>query len=637
MAYHRGSHEACLLVHDIKPLHRVGGGNHRRLDNDHTPRRITGDMARGESRRRTQYASLVAVQRESEGWVLGERVSPVDQGPGGFWRHAKTFKLSKGRWAQLRIRRGCVQHQRGNHREAHATKNSKCHIWVPKSVSCSNQWNDCTQAAAGEIGSNGEETIARNGMIPWILNRRSVAPSAPKGWACRYHRQPTLLAFWMNTLERLRSGQLRGSTRLQLACGLTEFPREIFDLADTLEILDLSGNALHTLPEDLPRLHRLRILFCSNNRFTELPMVLGQCPQLTMVGFKANQIHTVPSQALPRGLRWLILTDNHVQALPPEIGQCAQLQKLMLAGNRLQALPPELAACTRLELLRIAANRLSEFPAVVLGLPRLAWLAYAGNPFCEALESAAAAHAPVRPIAWHRLQLAHRLGEGASGVIHHATLHGPEGAHSVAVKLFKGAVTSDGLPHCEMAACIRAGAHPHLIPVLGQVADHPAGVQGLVLSLIDPAFANLAGPPSLDSCTRDIYAESAKFGVDAVVGIARAIASAAEALHAQGLMHGDLYAHNILHSAQGAALLGDFGAASFLVPGNTPQAHALQRMEVRAFACLLGELMARCPALDEAPGVQHLLTQLQRACYTTNRDTRPLFKDVHRALQSLWQ
>ncbi len=75
----------------------------------------------------------------------------------------------------------------------------------------------------------------------------------------------------LNTLEDLRAGKLAGSRRLKLACGLTEFPREIFALAETLEILDLSGNALSSLPDDLPRLGKLRILFCSNNPFTELP------------------------------------------------------------------------------------------------------------------------------------------------------------------------------------------------------------------------------------------------------------------------------------------------------------------------------------------------------------------------------
>jgi hypothetical protein len=52
----------------------------------------------------------------------------------------------------------------------------------------------------------------------------------------------------MQTLQELRSGQLAGAVRLQLRCGLTEFPREIFELADTLEILDLTGNASSSAP-----------------------------------------------------------------------------------------------------------------------------------------------------------------------------------------------------------------------------------------------------------------------------------------------------------------------------------------------------------------------------------------------------
>lgn len=152
----------------------------------------------------------------------------------------------------------------------------------------------------------------------------------------------------MNTLEQLRAGELAGSRRLKLSCSLSEFPPEIFDLAETLEILDLSGNALSSLPDDLPRLHRLRVLFSSDNQFVELPAVLGQCAQLTMIGFKANQIASVPAAALPPLLRWLILTDNRVTELPAEIGHCDRLQKLMLAGNQLQVLPPEMARCTTL-------------------------------------------------------------------------------------------------------------------------------------------------------------------------------------------------------------------------------------------------------------------------------------------------
>ncbi len=90
------------------------------------------------------------------------------------------------------------------------------------------------------------------------------------------------------TVDALRSGELKGITRLDLACGLEEFPREIFELADTLEVLNLSGNLLSELPDDLSRLSKLRVIFCSENRFTQLPEVLSSCVHLEMVGFKGT-------------------------------------------------------------------------------------------------------------------------------------------------------------------------------------------------------------------------------------------------------------------------------------------------------------------------------------------------------------
>lgn len=420
---------------------------------------------------------------------------------------------------------------------------------------------------------------------------------------------------------------------MKLSCGLSEFPPEIFDLAETLEILDLSGNALSSLPDDLPRLHRLRILFCSDNQFVELPVVLGQCAQLTMIGFKANQIASVPATALPALLRWLILTDNRITELPAEIGLCVRLQKLMLAGNQLQALPPELARCTNLELLRIAANRLSVLPEWLLGLPRLSWLAYAGNPLCTEVGS----ESPIAGISWNDLQLERQLGEGASGVIYQAQWQGNENSRPVAVKLFKGELTSDGLPHHEMAACIGAGSHPNLIAVLGKVEAHPEDRHGLVMLLIDSSFGNLAGPPSLESCTRDVYAAEASFSLNSMLRIAHGIASAAQHLHAQGIMHGDLYAHNILHCPTGRPLLGDFGAASFFERDNQALADPLQRIEVRAFGCLLEELIAHCwpnVAVDAQKALK-ILAALQADCMQETVSARPLFGEIVDKLEAL--
>ncbi|WP_347901094.1 protein kinase [Pseudomonas purpurea] len=434
----------------------------------------------------------------------------------------------------------------------------------------------------------------------------------------------------MHTLAQLRAGQLAGLKRLDLSCGLSEFPEEIFELADSLEILNLGGNALSELPHDLHRLKRLRVLFCSDNQFTRLPECLGQCPTLTMISFKANRVETVPAAALPPLLRWLILTDNCISELPSELGERPHLQKLMLAGNRLHSLPPSLSQCHQLELIRIAANHLSELPHWLVTLPSLAWLAYAGNPL--ETEADASALDAVASIPWSEVQLGQLLGEGASGMIHQARWAAPTTpARQVAVKLYKGHMTSDGSPLHEMNACISAGRHPNLIRIEGRIADHPQAQNALVMQLIDPHFRNLAALPSLASCSRDVYADNCTFSAPVALRIARGIASVAAHLHEHGITHGDLYGHNILWDEQGECLLGDFGAASFHATADTLETRALQRIEVRAFGILLGELLERIDDGLSAEGRQRL-EDLQQRCCQPDVLARPGFAEIEHLL-----
>ena len=427
----------------------------------------------------------------------------------------------------------------------------------------------------------------------------------------------------MHTLTQLRAGELAGISRLDLSCGLSTFPPEIFQLADTLEILNLSGNQLSALPDDLSRFHKLRVIFCSDNLFSEVPEVLGRCANLSMVGFKANRIQHFSPAAIPAQLRWLILTDNQLETVPRELGRCANLQKLMLAGNRLQTLPSELAACTNLELLRIAANRFEQLPEWLLSMPRLAWLACAGNPFSDAQQNTKLAEQEITCINWHELELQQQLGEGASGVIHQAIWRDEK---NIAVKLFKGALTSDGLPASEKAACLAAGNHPNVIGARGKLTQHPQGTAGLVMPLISSDFRTLAAPPSLQSCTRDVYAHGQKFARSELLNLAHGIAAAVAHLHARGILHGDVYAHNILSNPQGDALLGDFGAASFMAHG----AHALPQLEVRAFGCLLEELLQRC----DSTSLENLWA-LQRRCVAENVTLRPVFAEIAQTLAKL--
>jgi len=226
--------------------------------------------------------------------------------------------------------------------------------------------------------------------------------------------------------------------------------------------------------------------------------------------------------------------------------------------------------------------------------------------------------------------VAERLGEGASGHIHRVHQDGGD-SEALALKLFKGAVTSDGLPEHELAGSLVAGQHPALCTPVAELCEHPQGTPGLLLPLIPPGHVHLAGPPSMDSCTRDVYAEGWRIGAPQALRLARTIAGAVAHLHQRGVVHGDLYAHNILwNPASGEAMLSDFGAATLLPVGRPDLRRALQALEVRAFGYLLEELVGHAGAGDGPVWVA--LDGLARACLQTDPVLRPGMDDMVVAL-----
>lgn len=415
----------------------------------------------------------------------------------------------------------------------------------------------------------------------------------------------------MQTLAQLRSGELKGVKRLTLSDNLTSFPEEIFELSDTLEILDLSHNLLTSLPENLSRLTHLKIAFFSNNRFTAVPSFKG-CEHLYMVGFKSNQIETFDEEVLPDTISWLILTDNRLKALPRSIGKLSKLQKCALAGNRLEKLPDEMAACRNLELLRLSANRLEAIPSWLWSLPKLSWLAFSGNP-CSAK-----AQFTLKETPYESLEVKEKLGSGASGDIYKAYSESHE--EEVALKLFKGAITSDGYAHDEMNACMSVGEHPNLIKVLSKLQGDER--LGLVLEYIPNVYRNLGLPPDFETCTRDTFEEGSTFSIETILEVAKGIASAAEHLHTRGLMHGDLYAHNILINDDDHCYLGDFGAASFY----EPHRKEFEKIEVRAFGCLLEDMLSLCPIKEGT--IYEKLEELREKCMNEAVEERPLFSEI---------
>ncbi|CAK7265960.1 hypothetical protein SEPCBS57363_001854 [Sporothrix epigloea] len=432
--------------------------------------------------------------------------------------------------------------------------------------------------------------------------------------------------------------------------------------------------------------------------------------------------------AFPPQLRWLILTDNCLARIPASISRCHRLEKCMLAGNQLTGLPDAMANCQNLTLLRLAANKLETLPSWLLTMPKLAFLSFAGNP-CSSTASSNNASSPITPptlsssstprsilphVDWNEIEIHHVLGEGASGIISKGTIRsantsasasrGPSGTATpalsatdtsvlstgastaatstldspsssslalsvptpVAVKIFRGALTSDGTPYDEMAACLAAGQHVNLVQVHGQIrwgededaeedtkeAFPPSFRGGLIMELIPPRYRVLGQPPSFDSCTRDCFDTSSSDGrlpVPAALSILSGVASAAAHLHERGIAHGDLYAHNILfaHGRAGNsstddvdntedathAILSDFGAATLYGPSSSSNdLNSLEKLEVLAFAHLIEDVLG---LMTEKPSVRQQLEALHKMCIVPNVAERPNFSTLVNELAPL--
>ncbi|WP_368029141.1 leucine-rich repeat-containing protein kinase family protein [Arcobacter sp. s6] len=432
----------------------------------------------------------------------------------------------------------------------------------------------------------------------------------------------------MQTLKELQAGNLKNSTHIKIACGLENFPKELFSLENSLEVLDLTDNNLSSLPDDFHRFTKLKRLFLSNNQFNHVPKVLAKFPNLSMIGIRNNHIKIFEENSLPLSTRWLILTDNNLQTLPNSIGDLALLQKFMISGNQLTSLPDSISKCRNLELLRISANKLSSFPNILLSLPKLSWLAYSGNPFCKKHPNL---NTKLQIIPWNELEIKELLGEGASGNIYKAIYENKE----VAIKVFKGEMTSDGLPQEEMDINISMGVHENLIDVLAQVSNHPQNKDVLMLELISSAFKNLGLPPTFETCSRDIYAKDFKLSTKSALKILKGMAKAAVHMHEQNIMHGDFYAHNIMIDEDFNSILGDFGGASYYEPKDLSTHNALEQLEVRAFGCLIEELLDLSKYDREDKNIREILLSLQISCFDEIPNKRPFFNEIAKKLNKI--
>lgn len=429
-------------------------------------------------------------------------------------------------------------------------------------------------------------------------------------------------------LVRLKELTLAGN-------GLRTLPPGIGRLA-ALEALDLSDNALTALPDDIGAAGALVSLNAMGNRLETLPASIGGLTSLVRLGLKDNRLRALPpSIGQLKRLKELFLTGNELAALPEELGSCTALVKLQASHNApLAALPASLGALPHLELLRVACCGLTEIPAAVAAAPALAWTSFATNPVARGPSPRLNKVPAVR---LSDLEVGRKLGDGASGEVFEAMWRG----RRVALKLFRADRSPDGHSADEMAiACVLS--ERHLVKVLARLdrsqqakggggEDEPLG---LVLEFVEGA--PLADKPNSASLLRCRWALDACFSLDFVLNCAAGVAGALEGMHARGLLHGDVYAHNVLADAQGSATLCDYGAAYYAPRG---LAGALEGQEARGFGLLLRDLVGRLDigfeGMEAALDAQKQLLLLVQQCCSGPPAGRPRMAAVARQLRAL--
>ena len=136
------------------------------------------------------------------------------------------------------------------------------------------------------------------------------------------------------------------------------------------------------------------------------------------------------------------------------------------------------------------------------------------------------------------------------------------------------------------------------------------------------------------TCTRDTFSEGTQFEPENITKVMLDMADAMSHLHQQGVSHGDVYALYTMIDDNASAIFGDFGASSDLSQLPVLQKEAMESIEVRAFGCLLDDLIT---LTDPGVGSEILsdLAVLRDDCMQSSMGSRPRFSDIKSKLLSV--
>ncbi|KAJ3361548.1 Glucose-repressible alcohol dehydrogenase transcriptional effector [Kappamyces sp. JEL0680] len=98
--------------------------------------------------------------------------------------------------------------------------------------------------------------------------------------------------------------------------------------------LDMGGMMINQLHPGLFAYKFLTALYLNHNNLTSLPPIIAQLQNLQILNVTGNKLSSLPIElSMVVSLRELLLYDNQLTFIPPEYGQLYQLEMLGLEGN----------------------------------------------------------------------------------------------------------------------------------------------------------------------------------------------------------------------------------------------------------------------------------------------------------------
>eukprot|EP01135_Chromosphaera_perkinsii_P000171 Nk52_evm67s32 gene=Nk52_evmTU67s32 len=142
-----------------------------------------------------------------------------------------------------------------------------------------------------------------------------------------------------------------------------------------IKYLDLSNNALESIPAQLCRLIQLRTLKLGGNNLVASSLrPIFSLTKLSVVDLRntgRNQMNLTNEWGKFQCLKELDLSQNSIEVIPSSMCKLGRLQRLLLSSNQLRELPMEISNLERLRVLNVADNRLVSIPESICTLQYL--------------------------------------------------------------------------------------------------------------------------------------------------------------------------------------------------------------------------------------------------------------------------